>query len=73
MKDATANDIPEDLFEVKAYPTFYFVDTSGKKTKFSRDLTKENLLAFVEEILSMKDQNSNNVLPSENQNVKDEL
>ncbi|KAK9750364.1 hypothetical protein RND81_02G191200 [Saponaria officinalis] len=50
--DATANDLPEDTFEVKGYPTLYFRTASGKLTQYNGDRTKE---AFIEYILTNRD------------------
>ena len=36
------------MFQVDAYPTFYFVDSEGNKTKFEGDRSKENLISFVQ-------------------------
>ncbi|PON94599.1 Protein disulfide isomerase [Trema orientale] len=46
--DATANDIPNDTFEVKGYPTLYFKSASGKISQYDEDRTKEAIIAFIE-------------------------
>ncbi|EXB60097.1 Protein disulfide-isomerase [Morus notabilis] len=46
--DSTANDIPNDTFEVKGYPTVYFKTASGKILLYDEDRTKEAIIAFIE-------------------------
>lgn len=48
FQDATANDIPNDTFEVKGYPTLYFKSASGKITQYDEDRDKESIIAFIE-------------------------
>lgn len=46
--DATANDIPNDTFEVQGYPTLYFRSASGKIVPYEGDRTKEDIIDFIE-------------------------
>lgn len=45
--DATANDIPNDVFDVKGYPTLYFRSASGNLLQYEGDRTKEDMIEFV--------------------------
>ncbi|GER37736.1 protein disulfide-isomerase [Striga asiatica] len=45
--DATANDIPRDIFEVKGYPTLYFRSSTGNIVLYDGNRTKEDLIDFV--------------------------
>ncbi|KAF3446999.1 hypothetical protein FNV43_RR12179 [Rhamnella rubrinervis] len=45
--DATANDIISD-FEVKGYPTMYFISKSGKLFGYDEKRSKEDIIAFIE-------------------------
>ncbi|XP_052191016.1 protein disulfide-isomerase [Diospyros lotus] len=45
--DATANDIPNDVFDVKGYPTLYFRSASGNVLQYEGDRTKEDMIEFV--------------------------
>lgn len=47
--DATANDVPDPEFDVKGFPTLYFVQSSGKISKYEGGRTLEDLAKFVEE------------------------
>ncbi|KAJ8762887.1 hypothetical protein K2173_023016 [Erythroxylum novogranatense] len=46
--DATANDIPNDTFDVKGYPTLYFRTASGNAMKYDGDRSKEEIVSFIE-------------------------
>ncbi|XAR62812.1 Protein disulfide-isomerase [Bertholletia excelsa] len=46
--DATANDIPDDLFDVKGYPTLYFRSASGNLVQYDGDRTKEDIINFIQ-------------------------
>ncbi|KAL9242087.1 hypothetical protein vseg_016123 [Gypsophila vaccaria] len=46
--DATANDLPEDTFDVKGYPTIYFRAASGKLMQFEGDRTKEGIIEYIQ-------------------------
>jgi len=45
--DATANDIPSDLFDVKGYPTLYFKSASGKLLQYDNDRSKEGIIDYI--------------------------
>lgn len=47
--DATANDVPDAEFDVKGFPTLYFVQSSGTISKYDGGRTLEDLSKFVEE------------------------
>ncbi|GAB2209296.1 hypothetical protein Droror1_Dr00026506 [Drosera rotundifolia] len=46
--DGTANDIPQDIFEVKGYPTLYFRSSSGNVVPYDGDRTKEDIIEFIQ-------------------------
>ncbi|XP_065880842.1 protein disulfide-isomerase [Euphorbia lathyris] len=46
--DATANDIPNDIFDVKGYPSVYFRSASGKWEQYDGDRTKDDIINFIE-------------------------
>ncbi|GAB4862085.1 disulfide-isomerase [Ancistrocladus abbreviatus] len=46
--DATANDVPQDTFDVKGYPTLYFRSSSGKIVQYDGDRTKEDIIDFIQ-------------------------
>ncbi|PIA47457.1 hypothetical protein AQUCO_01400244v1 [Aquilegia coerulea] len=46
--DATANDIPQDAFEVKGYPTMYFKPASGDVVQYDGGRTKEDIIEFIQ-------------------------
>jgi len=46
--DATANDLPEEPFDVKGYPTIYFRTASGKILPYEDDRTKEAIIEFIQ-------------------------
>lgn len=45
--DATANDIPDDRFEVKGFPSLYLMTATGDIKKYEGDRSKESLIDFV--------------------------
>ncbi|XP_051139321.1 protein disulfide-isomerase [Andrographis paniculata] len=45
--DSTANDIPQDTFDVKGYPTLYFRSSTGNLLKYDGDRTKESIIDFI--------------------------
>lgn len=47
--DATANDVPDAEFDVKGFPTIYFIQSSGTISKYDGGRTLEDLSKFVEE------------------------
>eukprot|EP00892_Ulva_mutabilis_P006711 jgi/Ulvmu1/4411/UM002_0136.1 len=47
--DATANDVPDSAFDVKGFPTLYFVQSSGEISKYEGGRTLEDLTKFVED------------------------
>ncbi|KAL4333677.1 hypothetical protein GQ457_07G022910 [Hibiscus cannabinus] len=62
--DATANDIVDESFDVRGYPTIYFRSSSGNITPYEGDRTKEDIINFI-------DQNRDKTVQQES--VKDEL
>ncbi|KAF3776756.1 disulfide-isomerase protein [Nymphaea thermarum] len=46
--DATANDYPMDVFDVKGYPTMYFSSANGKIVQYEGDRTKEDIIDFIQ-------------------------
>ncbi|GAB2270354.1 disulfide-isomerase [Dionaea muscipula] len=46
--DGTANDIPQDTFEVKGYPTLYFRSSNGNIVQYDGDRTKEDIIDFIQ-------------------------
>ncbi|OAY83250.1 protein disulfide-isomerase-like [Ananas comosus] len=61
--DATANDMPEE-FEVRGYPTLYFVSASGKLAKYEGDRSAADISNFIK---------NNREVISEPESGKDEL
>lgn len=49
FQDATTNDVPSDLFDVKGFPTLYFYSASGVVISFDGDRTKEGMIQFINE------------------------
>lgn len=47
FQDATANDIPNDTFDVKGYPTLYFKSASGNISQYEGDRSKEDIIEFI--------------------------
>lgn len=48
IQDATANDIPSDVFDVKGYPTLYFRSASGNLLQYDGDRTKDDMIEFIQ-------------------------
>eukprot|EP01023_Acetabularia_acetabulum_P033025 TRINITY_DN3088_c0_g1_i5.p2 TRINITY_DN3088_c0_g1~~TRINITY_DN3088_c0_g1_i5.p2 ORF type:complete len:493 (-),score=120.10 TRINITY_DN3088_c0_g1_i5:304-1782(-) len=46
--DATANDIPDSRFNVKGFPTLYFVTGSNEVIQYSGDRSEADIIKFVE-------------------------
>ncbi|XP_068651143.1 protein disulfide-isomerase-like [Aristolochia californica] len=46
--DATANDIPTGTFGVKAYPTLYFLSSSGKISQYVVNRLAEDIFDFIQ-------------------------
>ncbi|OAY58285.1 protein disulfide-isomerase [Manihot esculenta] len=68
--DATANDVPNDTFDVKGYPTVYFRSASGNVVQYDGNRTKEDIIDFIE-----KNRSKDNISQeeSEKEQAKDEL
>eukprot|EP01026_Neomeris_dumetosa_P065544 TRINITY_DN62946_c0_g1_i1.p1 TRINITY_DN62946_c0_g1~~TRINITY_DN62946_c0_g1_i1.p1 ORF type:complete len:492 (-),score=78.95 TRINITY_DN62946_c0_g1_i1:210-1685(-) len=47
--DATANDVPRSEFNVRGFPTLYFVTGSGEIIQYSGDRSEADLIKFVED------------------------
>ncbi|KAE8656327.1 Protein disulfide-isomerase [Hibiscus syriacus] len=47
--DATVNDIVNESFDVRGYPTIYFRSSSGNITPYEGDRTKEDIINFIEQ------------------------
>lgn len=70
IQDATANDLPDDTFEVKGYPTLYFRSASGKIESYEGDRTKEDIIEFIQK---NKDSATSATPATEESSAKDEL
>ncbi|KAK9266218.1 hypothetical protein L1049_012422 [Liquidambar formosana] len=46
--DATANDFPNEIFDVQGFPTLYFKSASGNLLQYEGDRTKEEIIAFIQ-------------------------
>ncbi|KAI7999177.1 hypothetical protein LOK49_LG10G00949 [Camellia lanceoleosa] len=46
--DATTNDVPIDIFDVKGYPTLYFRLAGGNLLQYNGELTKEDTIYFIQ-------------------------
>ncbi|KAL0360251.1 UNVERIFIED_CONTAM: protein disulfide-isomerase [Sesamum radiatum] len=46
--DATANDIPQQSFDVKGYPTLYFRSATGTLLQYDGDRSKEAIIDFIQ-------------------------
>lgn len=72
--DATANDIPNETFDVEGYPTLYFRSSSGKISQYDGNRTKEDIIDFIEK---NRDKSDDKPAPQESQTkdepAKDEL
>ncbi|XP_024397608.1 protein disulfide-isomerase isoform X3 [Physcomitrium patens] len=45
--DATANDVPSDLFDVKGFPTLYFRTATGENIRYDGNRSKADLSKFI--------------------------
>jgi protein disulfide-isomerase A1 len=52
--DATANDVPDDRFDVKGFPTLYFVDSKGEIKKYGGGRSIEDLTKYVSDALGIE-------------------
>ncbi|KAG8378255.1 hypothetical protein BUALT_Bualt08G0118600 [Buddleja alternifolia] len=62
--DATANDIPQDTFDVKGYPTLYFKSATGDLVQYDGDRTKTGIIDFI---------NKNRATVAQQESRKEEL
>ncbi|KAA8547045.1 hypothetical protein F0562_003474 [Nyssa sinensis] len=69
--DATANDIPNDTFDVQGYPTLYFKSASGNLLQYDGDRTKEDIIEFIKKNQDKTSQPD--PVKAEPNSVKDEL
>ncbi|GFY87485.1 PDI-like 1-1 [Actinidia rufa] len=46
--DATANDFPNDTFDVGGFPTMYFKSASGNIVQYEGDRSKEDIIDFIQ-------------------------
>ncbi|XP_057492745.1 protein disulfide-isomerase-like [Actinidia eriantha] len=46
--DATANDFPNDIFDVRGFPTMYFKSASGNIVQYEGDRSKEDIIDFIQ-------------------------
>ncbi|KAI8006868.1 hypothetical protein LOK49_LG07G00259 [Camellia lanceoleosa] len=46
--DATANDVPIDIFDVKGYPTLYVRSAGGNLLQYNGKLTKKDTIDFIQ-------------------------
>ncbi|PSS30226.1 Protein disulfide-isomerase [Actinidia chinensis var. chinensis] len=46
--DATANDFPNDTFDVRGFPTMYFKSASGNIVQYEGDRSKEDIIDFIQ-------------------------
>lgn len=46
-QDATANDVPSDLFDVKGFPTLYFRTATGENIRYDGNRSKADLSKFI--------------------------
>lgn len=73
-QDATANDLPDDTFDVKGYPTLYFRTASGKIVAYDGDRTKDEIIDFIQKNRDpAAEQPSIEQAASEQSSAKDEL
>ncbi|BBN05745.1 hypothetical protein MPTK1_3g15650 [Marchantia polymorpha subsp. ruderalis] len=47
--DATANDVPGDLFDVQGFPTLYMYSAEGVVTTYDGERSKEDIIKFINE------------------------
>ncbi|KAK9096079.1 hypothetical protein Sjap_021576 [Stephania japonica] len=70
--DATANDIPSGVFDVKGYPTLYFKSADGNIVQYEGDRTKEDLIQFIQKS-GKTEENETEESKTDEVPVKDEL
>ncbi|KAK9167498.1 hypothetical protein Scep_002689 [Stephania cephalantha] len=70
--DATANDIPSGVFDVKGYPTLYFKSADGNIVQYEGDRTKEDLIQFIQKS-GKTEENKTEESKTDETLVKDEL
>ena len=46
-QDATTNDVPEDLFDVKGFPTLYLHTATGENIRYEGDRSQADLSGFI--------------------------
>ncbi|KAK1411331.1 hypothetical protein QVD17_37879 [Tagetes erecta] len=64
--DGTKNDIRDDTFDVKGFPTLYFRSSGGKIVQYDGNRTKDDLIEFIQK-------NRDAVPELTSESVKDEL
>ncbi|KMT13996.1 hypothetical protein BVRB_4g078270 [Beta vulgaris subsp. vulgaris] len=52
--DASANDVPKDIFKVEGFPTMFFISKNKEKIGYNGGRTKEDIVNFIEEHRSDK-------------------
>lgn len=68
--DATANDIPNDTFDVQGYPTLYFRSASGNLLQYEGGRTKEDIIDFIQK---NRDKTAQPDSVKDEDSIKDEL
>lgn len=63
--DATANDVPSDIFSVQGYPTMFFISSKGKIVEYQGGRSKEDIINFIEQNRSDKQDKSESNQPEE--------
>jgi len=63
FQDATANDVPSDIFKVQGYPTLFFISSNGKIIEYQGGRLKEDIINFIEENRSDKQDNTGSSQP----------
>eukprot|EP00475_Leptophrys_vorax_P005923 TRINITY_DN1359_c0_g2_i1.p1 TRINITY_DN1359_c0_g2~~TRINITY_DN1359_c0_g2_i1.p1 ORF type:complete len:528 (+),score=116.19 TRINITY_DN1359_c0_g2_i1:93-1586(+) len=71
--DATANDVPQDKFSVKGFPTLYLYTSEGEVVSYSGDRGKASLIDFVNKNKKPAKAGIANKTEGEDGEVKDEL
>ena len=47
LQDATANDVTDKTFDVKGFPTIYFVNAQGKVALYESGRSKKEFVAYI--------------------------